>query len=192
LDGVGVYFETGNSAMHVDGSFRIATIAARAPDLNYGIAPLPMMMRDGVPVQRTFGSYWTHGLTPRVMEDKERYEASIAFLNYITSPRAGLLWAELNTELPAQRAAAEAAIAANPLIEPFIRSLDFSYATPFVNETQQRNFLSTAYNNVLTTGADPCDALRIVHSQEQELINDFVENHERWEAGAELIPIGLR
>ena len=191
-DGVGVYFETGRSAMHVDGSFRIATIAARAPELNYGIAPLPMMMRDGQGVQRTFGSYWTHGLTPRVMDDKRRYEASIAFLNYITSPHAGLLWSNLNTELPAQRAAAEEAIASNPLIEPFIRSLDFSYATPFVNETNQRNFLSAAYNSVLTSGADPCDALRLVDRQEQELIDDFVENHERWEAGAELIPIGLR
>jgi hypothetical protein len=34
--------------------------------------------------------------------------------------------------------------------------------------------------------------LRVVDQEEQELIDDFVENHERWEAGAELIPIGLR
>jgi multiple sugar transport system substrate-binding protein len=191
-NGVGIYFETGQTAMHVDGSFRIGTIASRAPDLNYGIAPLPVMMRDGQPVPRTFGSYWTHGLTPRVLEDKRRYEASIAFLNYISSPHAGLVWSSLNTELPAQRAAATEAIAANPLIEPFIRSLDFSYATPFVNEAQQRNFLSSAYDSVLLNGADPCDALREVDRQEQELIEDFVENRERWELGAELIPIGLR
>lgn len=189
---VGIYFETGQTAMHVDGSFRIGTIANRAPNLNYGIAPLPLMVRDGQAVPRTFGSYWTHGLSPRVLESKERYEASIAFLNYITSAHGGLVWSSLNTELPAQRDAAEAAIAANALIEPFIRSLDFSYATPFVNETQQRVLLSNAYDSVLLNGADPCDALRQVHASEQELISDFVENRERWELGAELIPIGLR
>jgi multiple sugar transport system substrate-binding protein len=189
---VGKYFEAGHTAMHVDGSFRIGTIASRAPDLNYGIAQLPRMMINGEPVARTFGSYWTHGLSPHTLEDKSRYEASVAFLNYITSAHAGLVWSSINTELPAQRDAAEAAIAANPLIEPFIRSLDYSYATPFVNEAQQRSYLANAYDSVLLNGADPCDALREVDRQEQELISDFVENRQRWEMGADLIPIGLR
>jgi multiple sugar transport system substrate-binding protein len=70
-------FVNGNEAMHIDGSFRLGTIASNNPDLNYGVAELPVGP-DGV--RSTFGSYWTHGITRRAAADPARLEAASRFL----------------------------------------------------------------------------------------------------------------
>src|SRR6266852_2130205 len=53
-------FKTGHAALHIDGSFRLSTFAADAPDLNYAIAPLPIH-KD----KATSSSYWVTCVTTR-------------------------------------------------------------------------------------------------------------------------------
>ncbi|MCB0190258.1 MAG: extracellular solute-binding protein, partial [Caldilineaceae bacterium] len=95
-------FLAGEVCFHIDGSFRLGSIASSAPDLNFGVAELPE--HNGV--KATFGSYWTHGITQKGASDPARLEASAKFLQFITSAEAGDLWVDIVGELPAQLAAA--------------------------------------------------------------------------------------
>ena len=107
------------SAIHVDGSFRLGTIARNNPDLNYGVAELPVGPNGE---RHTFGSYWTHGITRRANDDPARLEAAVKFLQFITTPEAGTLWVNNVGELPAQAtAAADEMILSDPDLGPFSR-----------------------------------------------------------------------
>lgn len=185
----GSYLINGQTAMHVDGSFRISRASGVMSDINsdnakFGVVPLPHGPRQdeqGLYMPRTFGSYWTHGLTPRVLEDKQRYDASITFLNFITSPEIGQLWMEKTGELAAQQDAVTQELRNDEWRGPFLSSLDFAYATPFADENLQLDALMAAYDAVLTENVDPCDALNSADVDIQEILDDFVENQNRWE-----------
>ncbi len=176
LDGATNAFVNGESALHVDGSFRVGTIRNNNPDLNYGVAELPVGPNGE---QHTFGSYWTHGITRRANDDPARLEAAIKFLQFITTPEAGTLWVNNVGELPAQLAAAsDEAILADPILGPFSAGLAYSHATFFVDESAQRQVLIDAFDNIRLGGMDPCDALDEAAAAEQELIDNFWADRE--------------
>jgi multiple sugar transport system substrate-binding protein len=179
----GNYFISGQTAMHVDGSFRLRA-ANNREGFNYGVVPLPigpLQGPEGNYLPRTFGSYWTHGLTPRALEDKSRYEAALTFLNFITSPEIGIYWMEATGELAAQQDAISEEMVDDEFRGPFLRSLNFAFATPFADESSQLSVLTQAYDSVIIDNADPCDALNSAGGQIQEILDDFVENQQRWE-----------
>jgi multiple sugar transport system substrate-binding protein len=168
-------FITGDQALHIDGSFRLGSLASNAPDLNYGVTELPVGPNGE---HHTFGSYWTHGITRRAATDERRMEAATRFLKFITTAEAGLMWVENVGELPAQlEAAASEEMLADPLLGPFAAGLEYAHATFFVDETAQRQHLIDAYDMVRLTGADPCDALNEAAALEQELLDEFWANH---------------
>ena len=171
LDGATNAFVNGETALHVDGSFRIGTIRGNNPDLNYGVTELPVGPNGE---QHTFGSYWTHGITRRANDDTARLEAAVKFLQFITSPPAGTLWVNLVGELPAQlTAASDDFILADPILGAFSAGLAYSHATFFIDESAQRQVLIDAYDNIRLAGMDPCDALDEAAAAEQELIDNF-------------------
>lgn len=164
-------FINGQSALHVDGSFRIGSITSGNPELNYGVAELPVGPNGE---NHTFGSYWTHGLTQRAASDPARLEASARFLKFITTAEAGLLWVDIVGELPAQlEAASDPAILEDPILGPFSAGLEYAHATFFVDETIQRQVLIDAFDQVRLTGMDPCEALNEAAATEQELLDEF-------------------
>jgi multiple sugar transport system substrate-binding protein len=170
-DGGTQSFINGTAALHIDGSFRLGTIANNNPDLNYGVAELPVGPNGE---HHTFGSYWTHGITRRAAEDEARMEASIRFLKFITTAAAGTLWVENVGELPAQlEAASDPAMLEDAKLGPFAAGLEYAHATFFVNESDQRQHLIDAYSRVLLEGADPCEALAEAAALEQELLDEF-------------------
>ena len=171
LDGATNAFVNGESAIHVDGSFRVGTIRGNNPDLNYGVAELPVGPNGE---RHTFGSYWTHGITRRANDDPARLEAAIKFLEFITSPPAGTLWVNIVGELPAQAtAAADEGILSDPILGAFSAGLAYSHATAFVDESAQKTVIVDAFDNVRMGGMDPCDALDEAAAAEQELIDNF-------------------
>lgn len=173
FDGVTNAFVNGDSAMHIDGSFRLGTIANNNPDLNFGVAELPVGPNGE---SHTFGSYWTHGITRRAAEDEARMDASARFLKFITTAEAGKLWVENVGELPAQlESASDPDVLANPLWSAFSVGLGYSHATFFIDESAQRQVLIDAYDQV-KFGADACDALAEAAEIEQELIDEFWED----------------
>jgi multiple sugar transport system substrate-binding protein len=164
-------FVNGQAALHIDGSFRLGTIATNNPDLNYGVAELPVGPNGE---KHTYGSYWTHSITRRAAADEARMEAATRFLQFITSAEAGLLWVNEVGELPAQlEAAADPELLADPLLGPFSAGLEYAHATFFVDETAQRQHLIDAFDLIRLAGVDPCDALNEYAALEQELLDSF-------------------
>jgi multiple sugar transport system substrate-binding protein len=174
FDGSTQAFLNGKLAIHIDGSFRLGTIAANAPDLNFGVAELPTM--DGV--KSTFGSYWTHGITNKAASDPAKMEAAIKFLKFISSADAGLYWAQNVGELPAQLAAADnEELLSDPHLGPFVAGLTYANATFFVDEKAQREVIVGAYDELRLMGGDPCEILDYYAEQEQEVLDEFWANH---------------
>ena len=164
-------FINGTAALHIDGSFRVGTIARNNPDLNYGVTELPIGPNGE---QHTFGSYWTHGITRRANDDPARMEAAVKFLQFITRPEAGALWVDNVGELPAQLAAAsDEDILNHPILGAFSAGLEYAHATFFVDESAQRQVLIDAFDNVRLGGMDPCEALDEAAAAEQELLDEF-------------------
>ena len=167
-------FLQGKSALHIDGSFRIGSIASNAPDLNYGVTELPV----GNGVQSTFGSYWTHGITRKAAEDPARLEAATRFLKFITTAESGSIWVNKVGELPAQlEAASNEDLLADPILGAFAAGLPYAHATFFVDESVQRQVLIDAYDSVRLADADPCDALNEAAETEQALLDEFWADH---------------
>lgn len=166
-------FLAGQVCFHIDGSFRLGTIAASAPDLNYGVVELPE--HNGI--QATFGSYWTHGITERAAADPARMDAAVKFLKFITSSEAGLLWVKIVGELPAQLdAAADEALLTDEHLGAFVAGLPYATATFFVNEADDRQAIIDAYDAVILTGADPAAELDFAVEKVQAMYDAFWAN----------------
>lgn len=171
FDGSTEAFLQGKEALHIDGSFRLGSISENAPDLNFGVAELPVGP-DGT--KSTFGSYWTHGITTKAAADPKRQAAAVKFLKFITTPEAGTLWVNTVGELPAQlKAANDPKLKEDPKLGAFAAGLPYAHATFFVDEAKQRQFMVDAYDAVRLTGADPCEVLNDAAAQEQALYDEF-------------------
>jgi len=167
------FFLSGHACFHIDGSFRLGTIAANAPDLNFGVAELPE--HNGI--KSTFGSYWTHGITKKAAEDPARMAAAVKFLQFITTPEAGRLWVDIVGELPAQlEAANDPTLLEDPKLGAFIAGLPYAHATFFVDESKDRQAILDAYDAVTLTGADPAAELDFAVETVQELHDEFFAN----------------
>ena len=163
-------FLAGEVCFHIDGSFRLGTIANNAPDLNFGVVELPE--HNGV--KATFGSYWTHGITQKGASDPARLEASVKFLKFITSAEAGALWVDIVGELPAQLAAAsDEELLADPKLGAFAAGLDYAQATFFINEADDRQAIIDAFDAVVLNGADPRGELDFAVQTVQEMYDEF-------------------
>ncbi len=163
-------FLAGEVCFHIDGSFRLGSIASNAPDLNFGVTELPE--HNGI--KATFGSYWTHGITQKGASDPDRLAASVKFLKFITSPEAGALWVDIVGELPAQlSAASDADLLADEHLGAFAAGLDYAEATFFINESDDRQAIIDAFDAIILTGADPRGELDFAVETVQGIYDEF-------------------
>lgn len=161
-------FLAGQVCFHIDGSFRLP--AVRNVDFEWGAVELPS--HNGV--QITFGSYWTHGITSKATEDPARLDATVKFLQFITSPEAGRLWVDIVGELPAQlEAASDSELLEDPGLGAFIAGLPYAEATFFVNEADDRQAIMDAYDAVILAGADPRAELDFAVETIQAMYDEF-------------------
>ena len=175
FDGVTQAFYQGKLALHIDGSFRLGSIAKNAPDLNFGVAPLPVGPSGELV---TFGSFWTHGLTQKAAADPKRMEAAVKFLQFITTDEAMALWVDKVGELPARlEAAGDPDLLSDPKLGAFAEQLPYAYATFFVNESDDRQALIDAYDSVRLAGEDPRAALDQAVETVQALFDEFWATH---------------
>ncbi len=170
FDGDPNFFLTGKACFHIDGSFRLGTIASSAPDLNFGVVELPE--HNGV--KSTFGSYWTHGITSKAAADPARMAAATKFLQFITTPEAGAMWVKQTGELPAQLAAAsDPELLADPKLGAFAAGLPYAVSTFFVDESKDRQALIDAYDAVVLSDADPKEELDIAVQTVQDMLDEY-------------------
>ncbi|MCA9834546.1 MAG: extracellular solute-binding protein [Thermomicrobiales bacterium] len=161
-------FQNGKAALHVDGSYRVGTYTANAPDLNYKVVPLPAN-KD----QASFASFWANTIT-RNAADGDKAIAAAKWIDFLASEDVMKRWTPAVGELPARSALAEDPdLLANEKVAPFIESLPFSYATFMVNEADLRQAVIDAYDNVTLAGLDPEAALQEAQDKIQAQLDEY-------------------
>ncbi|WP_096156466.1 extracellular solute-binding protein [Bacillus sp. FJAT-45066] len=161
-------FKTGNAAMNIDGSFRIGTLQNDTPDLNYGIAPLPS--KNGT--KATQSSFWSNGITSKV--EGEKLEASVKFLQFLTSEEVMERWLDKIGELPArEKVAFQDKYLNHELYGAFIEQLPYANAHFFVDESRERDLVIQAVDRVLLQGVSPEDAYKELVDGTQSLFDEY-------------------
>lgn len=161
-------FRAGRAAMTIDGSFRLGAFGG-IKAFEWGVAELPASA-DGK--KANFASYWVNGITTK--PTGEKLEAAKKFLAFVTTPEAMQLWLETVGELPARKAAAETEKNLNhPIYGPFLKALNYSHATVFVDEMAQRQVSLDMLNRVLLQNQDAKAALAEAAKAEQPILDRF-------------------
>ncbi|MEJ2357471.1 MAG: extracellular solute-binding protein [Deinococcales bacterium] len=162
------FIQLQNIAMIVDGSFAIGSVKAGA-QFDWGVAEIPTLANG---VKSDFGSFWMNGLTPNAFKDPAKLEAASKFLQFVTSPDAMKLWLNVVGELPARASLVDdPSLASDPVYGPFIKSLAYSHATQFVDETAQRQVFMDAVNRVVLEHQDPAAVWSQAAKEEQAILD---------------------
>ena len=160
-------FQTGNAAMHIDGSYRVGTYTAKAPDLNYAVAVLPARQ-----AKASYASFWCNTITTKAQG--ERATAAAVFIDYLASPDVMRQWTPAIGELPARPAVAQdPAIMNDEKLGAFIQELEYSYADFFVDESATRQAVLDAIDRVLLQGADDKASLTEAQQTIQQGLDDY-------------------
>ncbi|MEJ7839480.1 MAG: extracellular solute-binding protein [Thermomicrobiales bacterium] len=161
-------FGAGKAALHIDGSYRVGSLASGSPDLNYGVVPLPANKE-----QASFASFWANTITRNAAEG-DKLIASAKFIDFLASSEVQTRWTPTVGELPARTAlAADPALLKNPKLAPFIQSLPYSYATFTVNESDLRQTVMDAYDQVTLNGLDIEAAIQEAQDKNQAQYDEY-------------------
>ncbi|MFT7057948.1 MAG: multiple sugar transport system substrate-binding protein [Pseudorhodobacter sp.] len=161
-------FKAGRAGMHIDGSFRIGALKS-TKGLDWGVAELPAGP-DGR--KSNYASYWVNAITTKA--EGEKYEASVKFMEYITSDEAMQIWLDTVGEMPAKPSAAlTEANLADPVFGPFVAGLDYAHTTVFADESGQRQVLVDAVSRIFLEGQSVADSLAVSAEAEQVLLDGY-------------------
>ncbi|WP_458789798.1 extracellular solute-binding protein [Yoonia sp. MH D7] len=161
-------FKAGRAGMHIDGSFRIGSLADQR-GLKWGVAELPASA-DGV--RSNYASYWVNAITSKA--EGEKLEASVKFMAYITSDEAMQIWLDVVGELPAKPSVGMTDDNANdPVFGPFIRGLEYAQTTKFANESSQRQVLVEMVERVQLQGMSSAESVAIAAEAEQVILDEY-------------------
>ena len=161
-------FGSGKAALHVDGSYRIGSLASGSPDLEYGIVPLPAHKE-----QASFSSFWANAIT-RNAADGDKLIASAKFIDFLSSAEVQKRWTPAIGELPARVSLAEDPdLASDPKLKPFIDSLPYSQATFMVNEADLRQSVIDAFDQVTLNGLDTASAIQEAQDKVQAQLDEY-------------------
>jgi multiple sugar transport system substrate-binding protein len=160
-------FKSGMMGMTIDGSFRLGTFD-KIDTLNYGVTELPSMNGENY----NFASFWANGITS-FTKGKE-LEASLKFLDFLTSETAMSMWLKNVGELPAKKAlAVKDEYSNDPKYGPFIKGLEYATATKFIDESSQRQVWIDAYDQVILNGMSINDAVDAAAETEQAVLDNY-------------------
>ena len=163
-------FISGKAAMHIDGSYRLGSLASQAKDLNYGVTVLPTY--NGVAT--SFGSFWTNGITTNATGNK--LDASAKFLEFLTSADVMKTWTDRIGEIGARVEIAEDPdLLKNEKLAPFIQQLPVADSYFYVDEDADRKALMDAIDEVLLNNVDPREALDTAVKKVQGLLDEYWE-----------------
>jgi multiple sugar transport system substrate-binding protein len=168
MDEAQAAFRAGRAAFHIDGSFRIGALQ-ESRGLEWGVTELPAGA-DGT--RSNYSSYWVNAITSSA--EGPEYDASVLFMEYITSPEAMQIWLDVVGELPARvDVGMTEANANNEVFGPFIRGLEYAHTTIFADESAQRQVLVDMVERVQLQGMDPGESLAMAAEAEQALLDSY-------------------
>lgn len=161
-------FKAGLAGMHIDGSFRIGSLAD-IRGLKWGVAELPAGP-DGT--RSNYSSYWVNAITTKA--EGERYDAAVKFMDYITSDEAMQIWLDVVGELPAKPSVGMTdANTMNPTFGPFIKGLAYAHTTKFANESGQRQIMVDMVERMTLQGQSAADSIAVAAEAEQKLLDEY-------------------
>ncbi len=161
-------FKAGLAGMHIDGSFRIGSLAD-IRGLEWSVAELPAG-QDGV--ESNYSSYWVNAITSKA--EGEKYDAAVLFMEYLVSDEAMQIWLDTVGELPAKPSVGLTDSNANDdVYGPFIRGLEYAQTTKFADESAQRQVLVEMVERVQLQGMDPAESLAIAAEAEQVILDEY-------------------
>lgn len=161
-------FSAGKMGITIDGSFRLGNFNKLKDTLHYGVAELPEM--NGV--KSNFASFWANGITSTTTG--KQLDASIKFLEFLTSDEVMAMWLPAIGELPAKKALAlKDEFKNDPMYGPFIRGLEYAQATKFLDENAQRMVWINAYDEVVLNGKTVKQAVDQAAAEEQKVIDAY-------------------
>ncbi|MGB0902655.1 extracellular solute-binding protein [Halocynthiibacter sp.] len=161
-------FKAGMAGMHIDGSFRIGSLD-KIRGLRWGVSELPANAEG---VRSNYSSYWVNAITSKA--EGERYDASVKFMEYITSDEAMQIWLDVVGELPAKPSVGLTdANASHDVYGPFIRGLAYANTTIFANESAQRQVLMDMVQRVSIEDQPLSEALAAAAEEEQAILDDY-------------------
>lgn len=161
-------FKAGRAAMHIDGSFRIGSLAD-IRGLKWGVTELPTGM-DGV--RSNYSSYWVNAITTKA--EGEKYDAAVKFMDYLISDEAMQIWLDVVGELPAKPSVGMTEKnASDPVFGPFIRGLEYAHTTKFADESAQRQILVEMVERMQLEGMSAADSLAVAAEAEQKLLDEY-------------------
>ncbi|GAK12690.1 extracellular solute-binding protein [Geomicrobium sp. JCM 19039] len=165
-----IAFQTENAAMNIDGSFRLGTLQTEAPDLNYAVAPLPVHEEGGE--LSSPATFWSNGIVAGV--EDEKLDASVKFLEFLTSEDVMERWTEEIGELPARESVAmQEQFADDELFGPFVEQLPYASTHTFVDESTERDLFIAAVDRVLLQDMSPEESLDILTEETQALFDAY-------------------
>jgi len=160
-------FKAGRAGMHIDGSFRIGSLA-EVRGLKWGVTELPA--QDGV--QSNYASYWVNAITTKATGEK--YDAAVKFMEYIVSDEAMQVWLDVVGELPAKPSVGMTdANANNPVFGPFIKGLAYAHTTKFADESGQRQVLVDMVERMTLQGMGAAESLAMAAEAEQAILDGY-------------------
>ena len=161
-------FRGGRAAFHIDGSFRIGALEGER-GLRWGVTELPANAEG---VRSNYSSYWVNAITSSA--EGPEYEASVLFMEYITSPEAMQIWLDTVGELPARVEVGMTEDNANDeVFGPFIRGLEYANTTIFADESAQRQVMVDMVERVQLQDMDPGESLTMAAEAEQAILDNF-------------------
>ena len=115
---------------------------------------------------------WVNAITTKATDEK--YEASVKFMEYITSDEAMQIWLDEVGELPAKPSAAMTEKnLADPVFGPFVAGLGYAQTTVFADESGQRQVLVDAVSRMSLEGQSAADALAAAATAEQAILDGY-------------------
>lgn len=161
-------FKAGRAGMHIDGSFRIGSLA-EVRGLKWGVAELPAGPDR---TQSNYASYWVNAITSKA--EGEEYDAAVKFMEYVVSDEAMQIWLEVVGELPAKPSVGMTEANANdPIFGPFIRGLEHAQTTIFADESAQRQVLVDMVARTDLGGMSLEESLAQAAEEEQKILDDY-------------------
>ncbi|MFD1674462.1 ABC transporter substrate-binding protein [Alicyclobacillus fodiniaquatilis] len=85
-------FNAGKLAMEINGEFAIATLRQQAPNLKYGVEPIPTV--DGK------GTTWSGGISWAVPTGSKHPKAAFEFMKWLNQPKQEMEFNKVSTEYP--------------------------------------------------------------------------------------------
>lgn len=161
-------FSAGKAVFHVDGSYRVGTYKEQIDGFEWGVAELPS--KNGI--QGSCGTFWTNGITANTTG--AQLEASVKFLEFLTSEDVMKRWTTDVGEIGARSSICEdAELTKDPIMKPFIDALPYATSYFYVSESDDRQILLDAIDNVVLQGMDSKTALAEANQRVQALLDEY-------------------